>query len=337
MKPVHVVGGGLAGLVLGIGLRKLGAPVTVREARGYPRHRVCGEFLSGAGQHILATLGLDGVLQGAYRNRTTGWFAGDRMLFVRELPVPAVGLSRFHLDHRLAAVFEAAGGELKRHSRVRHAAGDGLVWATGRHRGDGNLIGLKLHCRNLPQAHDLSMYLGSHGYVGVSKIEEDKSNVCGLFRTRRELSPGRDGMMEAYLRANGLHQLADALREAEIDRESITATAASDFSLRHGIAQSICIGDSHTSIPPFAGNGMSMALESAHTAIPHLHSYVCGQTSWEEACIAVRRALRSIFRLRLAVSRAMHPLLVQPRGRLPLEQAVATDLLPFSLLFRVLR
>lgn len=251
--------------------------------------------------------------------------------------MPASGLSRFHLDHRLAAVFEAAGGELKRRSRVRHTAGNKVVWATGRHRGDGNLIGLKLHCRNLPQAHDLSMCLGTHGYVGVSKIEAGKSNVCGLFRTRRELSPGRDRMMEAYLHANGLPQLADALREAEIDEESITATAASDFSFRHYIDRSICIDGSHTSIPPFAGNGMSMALESAEAALPHLHSYACGETSWEEACVTVGRALSSIFRLRLAISRAIHPLLVQPWGRLPLQQAVARELLPFSFLFRVLR
>jgi len=48
-KPITIVGGGLAGLTLGIGLRQRGVPVTIWEAGKYPRHRVCGEFISGNG------------------------------------------------------------------------------------------------------------------------------------------------------------------------------------------------------------------------------------------------------------------------------------------------
>ena len=45
-QPVTIIGGGLAGLTLGIGLRQRNVPVTIREAGQYPRHRVCGEFIS---------------------------------------------------------------------------------------------------------------------------------------------------------------------------------------------------------------------------------------------------------------------------------------------------
>ena len=55
MKPITIVGGGLAGLTLGIGLRQRGVPVTIWEAGRYPRHRVCGEFISGNGQAVLDT------------------------------------------------------------------------------------------------------------------------------------------------------------------------------------------------------------------------------------------------------------------------------------------
>ena len=58
LKPISIIGGGLAGLTLGIGLRRRGIPVTVREASHYPRHRVCGEFISGRGQDVLVRLSL---------------------------------------------------------------------------------------------------------------------------------------------------------------------------------------------------------------------------------------------------------------------------------------
>ena len=57
-KPIIIVGGGLAGLTLGVGLRQQGVPVTVWESGRYPRHRVCGEFISGRGQAALDRLGL---------------------------------------------------------------------------------------------------------------------------------------------------------------------------------------------------------------------------------------------------------------------------------------
>jgi 2-polyprenyl-6-methoxyphenol hydroxylase-like FAD-dependent oxidoreductase len=55
-KPITIVGGGLAGLALGIGLRQRGVPVSLWEAGHYPRHRVSGEFICGRGQETLARL-----------------------------------------------------------------------------------------------------------------------------------------------------------------------------------------------------------------------------------------------------------------------------------------
>src|SRR5204862_7913249 len=58
LKPINIIGGGLAGLTLGIGLRRREIPVTLWETGAYPRHRVCGEFISGQGQEVLARLHL---------------------------------------------------------------------------------------------------------------------------------------------------------------------------------------------------------------------------------------------------------------------------------------
>ncbi len=60
--PVTIVGGGLAGLTLGIALRQHNVPVQLHESGHYPRHRVCGEFISGHGQASLERLGLRSML-----------------------------------------------------------------------------------------------------------------------------------------------------------------------------------------------------------------------------------------------------------------------------------
>ena len=59
-RPIEVVGGGVAGLALGLALRRANIPVTVYEAGDFPRHRVCGEFISGLDDRTRDALGHDG-------------------------------------------------------------------------------------------------------------------------------------------------------------------------------------------------------------------------------------------------------------------------------------
>ena len=79
-KTVTIIGGGLAGLTLGIGLRQKKIPVTIHEARRYPHHRVCGEFISGRGLGTLARLGLRPLLEqvGAVRATHAAFFSTGR-------------------------------------------------------------------------------------------------------------------------------------------------------------------------------------------------------------------------------------------------------------------
>src|ERR1035438_30145 len=99
-KSITIVGGGLAGLTLGIGLRQRGARVTICEAGNYPRHRVCGEFINGRGQATLDRLGLREMIDraGAVSARTTAFFSATQSTAPRPLPSPAICLSRFTPD-----------------------------------------------------------------------------------------------------------------------------------------------------------------------------------------------------------------------------------------------
>src|SRR5499427_3548848 len=98
-NPITIVGGGLAGLTLGIGLRRHEVPVTILEAGRYPRHRVCGEFISGGGLEVLNQLKLRPLLEdaGAVPAVTARFISGSNCSPMRRLAAPALCLSRYSL------------------------------------------------------------------------------------------------------------------------------------------------------------------------------------------------------------------------------------------------
>ena len=173
-KLITIVGGGLAGLTLGIGLRQRDVPVVIYEAGNYPRHRVCGEFISGRGQGTLARLNLRELLEqaGAVSAQTTAFFSTTKSTIPRALPSSAIGLSRFTLDAALLSRFRELGGELLEGKRFAGDFGDGIVRATGRRaqaeESGLRWFGLKIHARKVALAADLEMHVSPLGYVAVS-------------------------------------------------------------------------------------------------------------------------------------------------------------------------
>jgi hypothetical protein len=119
LKTITIVGGGLAGLTLGIALRQRKIPVTLWESGSYPRHRVCGEFISGDGPAVLQRLGLLKLLEdaGAIRVDSVAFISGSTHSPIRNLPAPAIGLSRYSMDAALAKEFQRLGGDLHENSR----------------------------------------------------------------------------------------------------------------------------------------------------------------------------------------------------------------------------
>ena len=117
-RVVTIAGGGLAGLSLGIALRQTRTPVILHEAGVYPRHRVCGEFISGVSPAVLETLGIADLVQDAKRHFSSAWYFRERQVYRTQLP-SALGISRFTLDERLAFRFRELGGILKEGSRIK--------------------------------------------------------------------------------------------------------------------------------------------------------------------------------------------------------------------------
>jgi flavin-dependent dehydrogenase len=311
-RPIEIVGGGLAGLSLGLALRRAGVDVTLFEAGSYPRHRVCGEFITGLPDRTRARLGLDPFLADATAAREVAWFFREKLSRLQTLPTPAPALSRHALDARLAAAFVAAGGGLK--TRIRFASttdAPGRIFATGRRRAASLWIGLKFHARDLSLARDLEVHLGDQAYVGLAKIEDQRVNVCGLFR-RRELCAKGPDLLLGYLAAAGLPTLARRIRSADIDASSFCAVAAVDFDRRVMPSSQLRLGDTCAMIPPFTGHGMAMAFQSAELALDPLLAYARGQAEWPATRRAIHDLLHRRFRLRLGSAGALHSFLLQP-------------------------
>jgi flavin-dependent dehydrogenase len=333
LTPLTIAGGGLAGLALGIALRRHDVPVVVHEAGSYPRHRVCGEFLSGRGERVLEWLGVADVLDDARPQKTTAWFYRGRQIYSAELPHPAKGISRFALDAALRSRLEELGGVVHERSRLRPEAGEGRVWCGGRIPAKGDWIGLKCHVSGLPLAADLEMHLGANGYVGLARVENDQVNVCGLFRCETSLR----GRLPEYLQRGGLSELAARLDGAGPDEASCVAVAGFRPGWQRELPGVLAVGDACGMIPPFAGNGMSMAFEAAWEASGPLVEFAAGREEWGRTCAVVRQRLRGRFSRRLLGARILHPCLTDRAGQALLAAMSRLRLVPFGSAFRLLR
>ncbi len=335
MKKIEIAGGGLAGLSLGIALRRRGVPVLLREASTYPRHRVCGEFINGVTENTLEVLGIAPIFHDALRHHSTRWWMGECRILEATLPRPALGMSRWEMDERLRRVFEEEGGVLRTNDRAKPVPREGLVWAAGRHlEKESQLLGLKGHFEGLNLEGYLEMHIGEGSYIGLTPITPDGSlvNVCGLFKKRKNRK-GENPIVDA-LRHSGLEVLADRLDRATMDPKSLTGI--SGFHLgSQGAESALCtLGDAERMIPPFTGNGMSMAFESAECALPHLFRYHSGEVSWEEAKKRIRCSLDERFRSRVKLALGLHRCLTNVVGRAILTSAACSGVLPFSWLHR---
>jgi len=333
-RELTIVGGGLAGLSLAVALTEKGIPVTVWEAGTFPRHRVCGEFICGVRPKTLENLGVAEDLSDALIHRKAKWYDPQgKTLYEGELPRNALGLSRYALDLRLVEKVEANGGRVRLGERWRGDSMDeGVVLASGRTAERTDWMGFKVHISgDLPR--DLTLYLGDGGYVGLSPVEGGYWNLCGLFRKRSNVRAGKEEILGAYASACGMTAVEDLLDRAQVRPESAAGVAGVSFALPEKDCTEMRIGDAWGVIPPFTGNGMSIAFESAECALEPILDWQAGRVDWNTARQKVSSQHNRLFRRRFIVANGLHPWLLRPSRRIWLRSLARLRILPFRSLF----
>jgi flavin-dependent dehydrogenase len=300
---VLILGGGVAGCAASIALARKGRNVTLIEREPAPRHKVCGEFLSGEALEDLHALGIDVASLGAVRIDRVR-LAAARRAAEAPLPFPAASFTRKALDTALIAEAVAAGVRLERGRSVQtlnRTAGD--VWqatlddgttreaatvflATGKHDLRGHRrpedpqrwVAFKMYYRLAPQqaaelagASELMLYPG--GYGGIQPVEDGIANLCCVVQRKHLPRAVKDGSdrWESFLAKTqrDCPHLGVRLEGAEaLLAKPIAITHIPYGYIRRTTEGGLyCIGDQAAVIPSFTGDGISIALHTARCAV----------------------------------------------------------------------
>ncbi|MBK7643787.1 MAG: hypothetical protein IPJ19_12205 [Planctomycetes bacterium] len=292
---IEVIGAGPAGSAAALAALAEGARVTLREKSRFPRHKVCGEFLSPEILPILEALGAAPAFAAAKPariERVVLHVRGREKRF--RLPEAAFGLSRSALDALLLDEALRRGAQLSiERAQPCAAAGSALVLAHGRQapaRSGARLFGFKAHFRAASPAaleESVELFFFEGGYAGLSPVEQGELNVCGL-------AP------QAALRECGFQpeellpeRLLSRLRPLERSFDWLVTGPLVFRNEFRGHASAYLAGDALGFVDPFTGSGLLSALLTGRLA---------GQassrgTSLEEYYAQCRRTLRRQYRV----------------------------------------
>lgn len=261
---ITVAGAGPAGSSAAVAALLAGESVSLYDRSRFPRHKVCGEFLSPEIANPLEKMGLLSRILDARPARIERLrFCFERSETNARLPEPALGLSRYEFDRIL---FDAAVlGGAKLHRETAPSDPRPLVIATGRQtvaeRGS-RLFGFKAHYEG-PASDAIELHFLPGAYLGVNAIEGGATNICGLAPEQALKACGFD--------FDGFVRKFPALRERLSGMRRVNGWFSSGplvfgQSFEDGQPGVYRAGDCLSFVDPFTGSGLVSAVLSGRLA-----------------------------------------------------------------------
>jgi flavin-dependent dehydrogenase len=288
---IIIVGGGLAGLTSAIHLSKFGLKVTLIEKNEYPKHKVCGEYISNEVLPYFQWLGLDvSDLKPSIISKMEFSTAKGKIIS-GDLPLGGFGISRYELDNYLCQKAIKNGCQIMHDSVTDiqfiddefHISTSSNVELISRIAigafGKRSNIDIKLN-RDFIQKKSPWLAVKAHysgdfpndlvglhnfkgGYCGVSKVENNKINICYLadyetFKQYKNIEEFQSRVVCKNQHLKAVFENCKLLFEKPITISQIC------FEKKNTIENHVLmIGDTAGLIHPLCGNGMAIAIHGA--------------------------------------------------------------------------
>ncbi|WP_234109304.1 MULTISPECIES: NAD(P)/FAD-dependent oxidoreductase [Chryseobacterium] len=302
-----IIGGGLAGLTSAIHLSKLGFRVLVIEKNAYPKHKVCGEYVSNEVLPYLNWLDFDPEnLSPAHIDFLHFSTQSGESLRI-QLPLGGFGVSRYALDYSLylkaisqnctvlkdqvkEACFKddifsvhLASGKTVTSSVVLGAFGKRSTLDQKMERKffhqKSPWLAVKSHYKGDFPSDLVGLHHFKGGYCGVSKVEHDLINICYLtnfesFKEFKNIAEFQEKVVSQNPHLKAILNHAEAVSEKPLTISQIS------FAGKNTVENHVLmIGDTAGLIHPLCGNGMAMAIHSAKLASEAVSDFLRKKTS----------------------------------------------------------
>ncbi|MBC7642388.1 MAG: NAD(P)/FAD-dependent oxidoreductase [Flavobacterium sp.] len=292
-NEVTIIGGGLAGLTAAIHLSKIGINVTIFEKNTYPKHKVCGEYISNEVLKYLKSLDIDIELIHPTKISNLQFSTIDGKLIETRLPLGGFGLSRYILDEFLYKIaiangckfiFENVDNIEFKYDEFTISAVDNIIrskiviGAYGKRSNidqkldrkfvkiRSNWLAVKAHYLGDFNSSLVGLHNFDGGYCGVSNVENNIINICYLsdydtFKKYKNI----DDYQKEVLCQNPF--LKNIFNNSKILFDKPLTISQISFEKKSAVEDHvIMIGDTAGLIHPLCGNGMAMAIHSAKIA-----------------------------------------------------------------------
>ncbi len=304
---VLIIGGGLAGLCNAIHLSKFGTKVLLIEKNEYPKHKVCGEYISNEVLPYLQYLEIDPFRFGAVKIDTFQLSTTTNKLISAKLPLGGFGISRYQLDFILSekakknnvliiqdTVIDVDFKEdtfLVETKNKQKFTSKICIGSYGKRstldvklkRGfikkRSPYLGVKFHVKGSFSENLVALHNFKGGYCGVSKVENNTINVCYItnFLSFQKYKNINDFEKNVVLKNQFLKEIFE--NSTSVFEQPLSISQIS-FETKKPIENHMMMcGDAAGMIHPLCGNGMSMAIQSAQIASKLILNYLKGNNT----------------------------------------------------------